>query len=124
MAQNCTASNRKRDRDNFKTDINVYKGCNKRKEKKLVAQPMIGMPSRNNCTLIVGDSFAGESYLLLIIFSRMCDRDIFIIIKVPLEQYSNFLFKIKESYEEIKPLNEYESSVMVFEVFLGSSNCK
>ena len=80
--------------------------------------------NNNNRTLLVGPSFSGKTYLMLKIFSRIPDRDIYIITKSPLEQYSNSKIKIKEISNEFKPLNKYENCVIVFDDILGSSNSK
>ena len=56
--------------------------------------------------------------------SRIPDRDIYIITKSPPEQYTNFKIKIKETSDENKPLNEYESGIIVFDDILGSSNSR
>ena len=60
---------------------------------------------------------------MLKIFSQIRDRDISIITKSPPEQYSNKI-RIKEISDEIKPLNEYENGVIVFDDILGSANSK
>ena len=80
--------------------------------------------NNNNRTLLVGPSFSGKTYLMLKILSRISDRDIYIITKSPPEQYTNSKIKIKEINFEIKPLNEYENGIVVFDDILGSSNCK
>ena len=54
--------------------------------------------------------------------SRTADRNIYIITKSPPEQYSISKIKIKEISDEIKPLNEYENAVIVFDDILSSSN--
>ena len=59
---------------------------------------------------------------MLQILSRISDRDIYIVTKLPPEQYSNSKTKIKEISDEIKPLNEYENCVIVFDDILGSTN--
>ena len=59
---------------------------------------------------------------MLEIHSRISYRDIYILIKLPQEQFSNSKIKIKEITEEIKPLNEYKNAFIVFDVVLGSSN--
>ena len=76
----------------------------------------------NNRTLLVGPNFSGKTYLMLKILSRMLDRDIYIITKSPPEQYTNSKIKIKEASDKIKPLNEYEKGIIVFDDILGSSN--
>ena len=52
--------------------------------------------------------------------SRIPNRDIYIITKPPPEQYSNFEMKIREVSDEIKPLNEYDNAIIVFDDNLGS----
>ena len=61
---------------------------------------------------------------MLKILSRMIDRDIYIITKSPPEQYTNSKITIKEISDEIKPLNEYENGIIVFDDNLGSSNSR
>ena len=78
--------------------------------------------NNNNRTPLVGPFFSGKTYLMLQILSRTSDRDIFIFTKSPPEQYSNSKIKIKELSNEIKPLNEYENCVIVFDDILGSTN--
>ena len=73
---------------------------------------------------MVGSSFAVKTYLMLKILSRIPNRDIFIITKSPPEQYANSKIKIKEISDEIKPLNEYEIGIIVFDHILGSSNSR
>ena len=73
---------------------------------------------------MVGPSFSGKTYLMLKILSRMLDRDIYIITKSPPEQYTNSKIKIKEINDEIKPLNEYENGIIIFDDILGSSNSR
>ena len=61
---------------------------------------------------------------MLKILSRISDRDIYIITESPPEQYSFSKIKIKEINDEIKPLNEYENGIIVFDDILGSSNSR
>ena len=61
---------------------------------------------------------------MLKILSRISDRDIYIITKSPPEQYTKSKIKIKEINDEIKPLNEYENGIIVFDDISGSSNSK
>ena len=61
---------------------------------------------------------------MLKILSRMIDRDIYIITKSPPEQYTNSEIKIKEKCDEIKPLNEYENGIIVFDDISGSSKSR
>ena len=68
--------------------------------------------------------FREKTYLMLKFLSRISDRYIFIITKSPPEQYSNSKIKIRETSDEIKPLNEYENGIIVFDDILGSSNSR
>ena len=61
---------------------------------------------------------------MLKILSRIPNRDIYIITKSPPEQYTNFKIKIKEISDGIKPLNEYENGIIVFDDILGSSKSR
>ena len=56
--------------------------------------------------------------------SRIPDRDICIITKSPAEPYINSKIKVKEISDEIKPQNEYENGIIVFDHILGSSNSR
>ena len=78
----------------------------------------------NNGTLLVAPSFSGKSYLMLKILSRIGDRYIYKTTKSPPEQHSKTKIKIKETGEEIKPLNEYANAIIVSDNILGSSNSK
>ena len=54
----------------------------------------------------------------------LTNHHVYKITKSPPEQYSNSKIKIKEIIDEIKPLNEYENAIMVFDDLLGSSTRK
>ena len=133
--KNCSACNIKLDINNYKKDRTVCRDCyNKKKRKNNLIQNEITIShqskienvnnNNNNRTLLVGASFAGKTYLMLKILSRIPYRDIYIITKSPPEEYSNSKIKIKEISDEIKPLNEYENSIIVFDDILGSSNSR
>ena len=124
----CSVCNIKLDKNSYKKDRTVCKDCfNKKKRKNnLIDQPKNenGNDITNNRTLLVGPSFLGKTYLMLKILSRMPDRDFYIITKSPPEQYTNSKIKTKEICVEIKPLNEYEKGIIVFDDILGSSNSR
>ena len=133
--KNCSVCNIKLDINNYKKDRTVCRDCyNKKKRKNNLIQNEITIShqskiendsnNKNNRTLLVGPSFSSKTYLMLKILSRISDRDIYIITKSPPEQYSNSKIKIKEIKDEIKPLNEYENGIIVFDDILGSSNIK
>ena len=120
--KNCSACNIKLDINNYKKDRTVCKDCyNKKKRKNKITisheqQPIIeNGNNNNNRTLLVGPSFSGKTYLMLKILSRISDRDIYKITKSPSEQYTNTKIKIKEISDEIKPLNDYENGIIVFD---------
>ena len=83
-----------------------------------------GKTINNNRTLLVGASFSGKTYLILIILSRMPDRDTYMITKTTPEQYSNSKIKIKEIGDKIISLNEYKNGILAFDEILGSSNSR
>ena len=131
--KNCSVCNIKLDINNYKKDRTVCRDCyNKKKRKNNLIQNEITIShqqpkienNNNNRTLLVVPSFSSKTYLMLKILSRISDRDIYIITKSPPEQYTNTKIKIKEINDEIKPLNEYENGIMVFDDILGSSNSK
>ena len=131
--KNCSACNIKLDINNYKKDRTVCRDCyNKKKRKNNLIQNEITISHQqpkieninNNRTLLVGPSFSGKTYLMLKILSRISDKDIYIITKSPPEQYTNSKIKIKEINDEIKPLNENENGITVFDDILGSSNIK
>ena len=132
MNRNCSACNIIIDINNYKKDRTICRECyNKKKRKNKITishhhhqQPIIENGNNNNRTLLVGPSFSGKTYLMLKILSRISDRDIYIITKSPLEQYTNSKIKIKEINDESKPLNEYENGIIVFDDILGSSNSR
>ena len=79
---------------------------------------------QNNRTLIVVASFSEEGYLMFKILPRLTNRNIHIINKSPLKQYSNSKIESKEFSEEIKPLKEYENATIAFDDILGFSSSK
>ena len=125
--KNCSVCNIKLDINNYKKDRTVCRDCYKEKKRKnkLIQQPIIeNGDNNNNRTLLVGPSFSGKTYFMLKTLSRMSDRDIYLINKSPPEQFTNSKIKIKEISDEIKPLNDYENGIIVFDDILGSSNSR
>ena len=132
--KNCSACNIKLDINKYKKDRTVCRDCyNKKKRKNNLVQNEITIShqlkiengnNNNNRTLLIGPSFSGKTYLMLKILSRISDRDVYIITKSPPGQYTNSKIKIKEISDKIKPLNEYENGIIVFDDILGSSNSR
>ena len=131
MSRKCSVCNTKIDINNYKKDRTVCKICynkTKRKNKTTVShqQPEIENDNNSNInrTLLVGPSFSSKTYLKLKILSRIPARDIYIITKSPPEHCSNSKIKAKEKSDEIKPLNENERTIIVFDDILGSSKSR
>ena len=133
--KNCSACNIKLDINNYKKDKTICRDCYNKKKRKININTLppnkiiknINKQSKfenNNRTLLVGPSFSGKTYLMIKILSRISDRDIYIITKSPPEQYTNSKIKIREISDEIKPLNEYENGIIVFDDVLGSTNSR
>ena len=80
--------------------------------------------STNNRRLLIEPSFSSKTLFMLKILSRIPDRDVYKITKSPPEQHSNSKLKTKERREEIKPLNEYEKAIIVFDDVLWSSSSR
>ena len=133
--KNCSACNIKLDINNYKRDRTICRDCYNKKKRKinintLPPNKIIGNVNKqskfenNNRTLLVGPSFSGKTYLMFKILSRISDRDIYIITKSPPDQYTNSKIKIREISDEIKPPNEYENGIIVFDDVLGSTNSR
>ena len=132
--KSCSVCNLKLVINNYKKDRTVCKDCyNKKKRKNNLVQNEItishqqpkienGNNINNNRTLLVAPCFSGKTYLMIKTLLRIPDRDIYIITKPSPEQYTNSKFKIKETSDEIKPLNEYKKGIIIFDYILGSSN--
>ena len=132
----CSVCNIKLEKNNYKKDRAVCKDFyNKKKRKNNLVQKEIttshqqpkienGNNNNNNRKLLVGPSFSGKTYLMLKTLSRRPDRDIYIITETPPAQYTNSKFKSKEISGEIKPLNEYENGVILFDDVFRSSNSR
>ena len=113
--------------------VNYY---NMKRRRNKDIQPSVDLPSwdnelysepdisNNNRSFIVGPLFSGKTQLLLKFISRIPHRDICILIKLPPEHCSKYKFQVKERGEKIKPLNEYDNSVIVFDNNLGSARSK
>ena len=135
-SKNCSVCKIKLHLSNYKKDRTVCKDCyNKKKSKNNLVQNEITIPhqqpkiengnnNKNDRTLLVGPSFSGKTYLTLRTLSRIPDRDIYISTKSPPEQYTDSKTRIKEISDEIKPLNDYECGIMVFDDILGPSNSR
>ena len=131
--KNCSRCNIKLDKDNYKRYRTVSKDCyNKKKKNKFNTTPNQKQQQKienvitnnNNRRLLLGPSLSGKTYLMLKILSRLPDRDICLITKSSPEQYADSGIKNKEITDEIKPLDEYERCVIVFDDILVTTNSR
>ena len=134
--KNCSVCNIKLNINNYKKDRTVCKDCYNKKKRKnnLIQNEFTSFHQQlkiehdnnnyNNRTLLVGPTFLGKTYLMLKFFSRIPNREIYIITKLPPEQYSISKIRIKEISDEKKPLSEYEKGIIVVDDILGSSNSR
>ena len=134
--KNSSVCNIKLNINSYKKERTVCKDCynEKKRTNNLIQnevtsshkQPKIEHDNNNynNRTILVGPSFSGKPYLMLKVLSRIPNRDIYIINKSSLEQYSNSKIRNKKISDEIKPLSEYENGIIVFDDVLGMSNSR
>ena len=130
----CTVCNIKIDEDNCKKDRNICKNCyninrkkynNKEKKRKVdnsvdnVNNPNNNIVSKfeNHRHVIIGPSNVGKTYYMLKILEKVDNkRPIHIITRSP-NQYPNY-----KSSSEIKPINKYKGSIVIFDDMLGAKN--
>ena len=134
----CTVCNIKIDEDNYKKDRNICMKCyniNQKKytinEKKRKAddsvknkeKPKIDNVNNNVSTyenhrhVVIGPSSVGKTYYMLKILEKIDNkRPIHIITRSP-NQYPNY-----KTSNEIKPINNYKGSVVMFDDMLGAKN--
>ena len=138
----CTVCDIKIDVDNCKKDRNICKNCynmNRKKynnkEKKIkfddsvnkIEKPKIDNVNNNNNDIvstyenhrhvIIGPSNVGKTYYMLKVLEKIGNkRPIHIITRSP-NQYPNYKTSI-----EIKPINKYKGSIVIFDDMLGAKN--
>ena len=130
----CTVCNIKIDEDNCKKDRNICKNCyninrkkynNKEKKRKvdnsvdIVNNPNNNIVSKfqNHRHVIIGPSNVGKTYYMLKILEKIGNkRPINIITRSP-NQYPNY-----KTSTEIKAINKYKGSVVIFDDMLGAKN--
>ena len=130
----CTVCNIKIDEDNCKKDRNICKNCyninrkkynNKEKKRKVndsvdnVNNPNNNIVSKfeNHRHVIIGPSNVGKTYYMLKVLEKIGNkRPIHIITRSP-NQYPNH-----KTSNEIKPINKYKGSIVIFDDMLGAKN--
>ena len=136
MNRNCTACDIMIDKNNYKKDRTVCKTCyNKNKRKNNIdklptkkintsyQQPNIenvdNNPStyENRANVVIGPTNIGKTYYMLKVLEKIGNkRPIHIITRSP-NQYPNH-----KTSNEIKPINKYKGSVVIFDDTLGAKN--
>ena len=132
MNRNCSACNIKIDENNYLKHRTICKKChNENRRKNSIntitenEQPKSDKINNNNVSTyenhrhnVIGPSNVGKTYYMLKILEKICNkRPIHIITRSP-NQYPNY--KITT---EIKPINKYIGSVVIFDDMLGARNC-
>ena len=135
----CTVCNIKIDEDNCKKDRNICKNCyninrkknnNEEKKRKVdnsvnkIKIDIVNNPSNNNVStyenhrhVIIGPSNVGKTYYMLKVLEKIDNqRPIHVIPRSP-NQYPNY-----KTSNEIKPINKYKGSVVIFDDMLGAKN--
>ena len=130
MNRNCTACNILIDINNYKKDRTVCKTCynkNRRKNKINTLPPNKNINNKDNNTnvstyenhrhVIIGPSNVGKTYYMLKILEKMDNkRPIHTKTRSP-NQYPNY-----KTSNEIKPINKYKGSIVIFDDMLGARN--
>ena len=137
----CTVCGIKIDVDNCKKDRNICKNCynmnrkkynNKEKKRrfddsvnKIEKQKIDIVNNKNNIVstyenhrhVVIGPSNVGKTYYMLKVLEKIDNqRPIHIITRSP-NQYPNY-----KTNNEIKPINKYKGSVVIFDNMLGAKN--
>ena len=134
----CTVCNIKIDEDNCKKDRKICKNCyninrkkytiNEKKRKTADSVENIEKPNTENVNnkdsnfenhrhVIIGPSNVGKTFYMLQVLEKIGNqRPIHIITRSP-NQYPNY-----KTSNEIKPINKYKGSVVIFDDMLGAKN--
>ena len=136
MDRNCSACNIKIDINNYKKDRTVCKTCyNKNKRKNTLPTNIVSdqqqkiekvnnkdnntiIPTNeNHAYIVIGPRNVGKTYYMLKKLEKIGKkRPVHIITRSP-NQYPDY-----KTSTEIKPINKYKGSVVVFVDMLGSQN--
>ena len=129
----CTVCNIKIDEDNYKKDRNIcenFYNINRKKyynKEKKIEKPKVDNVNNPNNNIVskfenhryvnIGPSNVGKTYYMLKVLEKIGDkRPIHIITRSP-NQYPNY-----KTSNEIKPINKYKGSVVIFDDMLGAKN--
>ena len=120
----CSACKIKIDENNYKKDRTVCKKCYNKKKRKNEYNTSIHETKITNVStyenhrhVIIGPSNVGKTYYMLKVLEKIDNqRPIHIITRSP-NQYPNY-----KTNNEIKPINKYKGSVVIFDDMLGAKN--
>ena len=120
----CSACKIKIDENNYKKDRTVCKKCYNKKKRKNEYTTSIHETKITNVStyenhrhVIIGPSNVGKTYYMLKVLEKIDNqRPIHIITRSP-NQYPNY-----KTNNEIKPINKYKGSVVIFDDMLGAKN--
>ena len=137
MNRNCSACNIKIDENNYLKHRTICKKCHNENRRKnnintiteneidtTPQQPKIDKINNSNVStfenqvcVVIGPRNVGKTYYILKILEKISNkRPIHIITRSP-NQYPNYKTTI-----EIKPINKYKGSVVIFDDMLGAKN--
>ena len=127
MNRNCSACNINLDENNYLKHRTICKKChneNRRKNNITLQQPKIDKiiisnvsKFQNRANVIIGPRNVGKTYYMLKVLEKIGNkRPIHIITRSP-NQYPNY-----KTSNEIKPVNKYKGSVVIFDDMLGAKN--
>ena len=144
--KNCTVCNIEIDEDNYKKDRNICKYCYNINRKKYIKntfprndkinliqnqQPKIEnvnnnknndnspnvLTYENHAFVVIGPRNVGKTYYMLKVLEKIGKKRPIHIITRSRNQYPNY-----KTSTEIKPINKYKGSVVVFDDLLGARN--
>ena len=137
MNRNCSACNKNLDENNYLKHRTICKKCHNENRRKnnintitkneidtTTQQPKINKVINNNVSkfenracVVIGPRNIGKTYYMLKILKKIDNqRPIHIITRSP-NQYPNY-----KTSNEIKPINKYKGSVVIFDDMLGAKN--
>ena len=136
MSRNCSICNIKIDENNYLKHKTVCKSCynkNRRKnikiEKEIHTTPQqhkidnvinkndIVSKIENHRHVVIGPSNVGKTYYMLKVLEKIGNKRPIHIITRSSKQYANY-----KTSTEIKPINKYKGSIVVFDDMLGARN--
>ena len=135
MNGNCSACNIMIDINNYQKDRTVCRSCynkNKRKNNNIIFTPNYQQPNienvnknnngivstdENHANVVIGPRNVGKTYYMLKVLEKIGNQRPIHILTISPNQYPNC-----KTSTEIKPINKYKGSVVIFDDMLGAKN--